>query len=392
MKEWISTFLFVLIALGLHGQSRSDLEAKRNALLKQIESNTKLLAKAEKREKATLSDINGIKAQIILRQRVVGTIKDELDLMTLSISTTEKHLKQLNASADDLKSQQARHIKQTYINRKMENPAVYLLSASSMNEAFARWRYLEALSRVRRQTFDHLRVQSDSINIELAQLQKLRADKQLLAEHAIEQERALNKTKKKSEVVLRDLRKQEKQIKSQLDRQKRESARLASEIERIISEAVSKSTSKSALPNAPALAALTAGFESNKGKIPWPVDRGMITGHFGNQPHPVIKSITISNNGVDITAPPGQKVRAIFDGKVVGKKIIPGFDYMIIVQHGSYYSVYSRLTNALVDLGDDISTGQVIGSLQSEVSSNPRLHLEVWKGKTQMDPEVWIAR
>ena len=393
MKEWISITLFMIIALGTHGQSsRSDLEAQRTSLLKQIASNTKLLANAEKREKSTLSDIQGIKAQIILRQRVVGTIKDELHLMTSSISRTEQNLKQLNTSANNLKAQQARHMKQAYMSRKMENPAVYLLSANSMNEAFARWRYLEALSRVRRQTFSLLIMQSDSINIELARLQRLRADKQLLAENAIEQERALNKTKKQSEVVLRDLRKQEKQIKAELDRQKRESARLASEIERIISAEVSKSTTKNALPNAPELAALTAGFEGNKGKLPWPVDRGMITGHFGNQPHPVIKSIKISNNGVDITAPPGQNVRALFNGKVVGKKIIPGFDYMIIVQHGSYYTVYSRLAKATVKLGDNVSTGQVIGRLQSEASSNPRLHLEVWKNKTQMDPELWIRR
>jgi len=392
MKEWISTIALILFAMGLHAQSRSDLEAQRNSLLKQIESNRRLLAEAQKSETATLADIKGIKAQIVLRRRVIGTIKDELRLMSASILNSEKSLNKLNGSAIDLKMQQARHLKQAYISRKMENPAVYLLSASSMNEAFARWRYLEAMSRVRKQTFNHLRTQSDSISIELAQLQKLRADKQLLAENAIEQEKALGKSKKQSEVMLRDLRKQEKQIKSELDRQKRESARLASEIERIISTAVSKTTDDSGLPNAPALAALTAGFKSNKGKLPWPVDRGMITGRFGNQPHPVIKSITISNNGVDITAPPGQKVRAIFDGKVVGKKIIPGFDYMIIVQHGSYYSVYSRLTNAQIELGDEVSTGQIIGSLQSEASSNPRLHLEVWKSKTQMDPEDWISR
>ncbi len=392
MKEWISILAIFICATGLNAQDRSELEARRNSLLKQIKSNTQLLAKAQKRENATLADIEGIKAQIVLRQRVVGTIKDELDLMTTLIAKAEKKLNQLKSSTSELKLQQARHIKQAYISRKMENPAVYLLSANSMNEAFARWRYLEALSRVRRQTFDRLRIQSDSISVELERLQRLRADKQLLAENAIEQERALSETKKQSELVLRDLRKQEKQIKSELNRQKRESARLASEIERIIAAAVTKTTGKSALPNAPALAALTAGFEGNKGKLPWPVDRGMITGRFGNQPHPVIKSIIISNNGIDITAPPDQKVRAIFNGKVVGKKIIPGFDYMIIVQHGSYYSVYSRLTKANVTLGDNVKTGQIIGSLQAESSSNPRLHLEVWKNKTQMNPEMWIAR
>jgi septal ring factor EnvC (AmiA/AmiB activator) len=391
MKRWISISVLLFFIVGLNAQSRTELEARRSSLLKQIESNSKLLATAQKRENTTLADIQGVKAQIVLRQRVVKTIKDELNLMSSSISVSEKKLKQLKASSGDLKSQQARHLKQAYISRKMENPAVYLLSANSINEAFARWRYLEALSRVRNQTYHRLSAQSDSISIELKQLQKLRADKQLLAENAIEQERALSTSKKQSEAVLRDLRKQEKQLKSQLDKQKRESARLAKEIESIISDAVTKTTSKKSLPNAPALAALTIGFETNKGKLPWPVDRGMITGRFGNQPHPVIKSIIISNNGIDITAPPGQEVRAIFNGTVVGKKIIPGFDYMIIVQHGSYYSVYSRLTKAHVKLGDNVKTGQVIGSLQSEATSNPRLHLEVWKNKKQMNPELWIA-
>jgi len=392
MREWISTCAMILFVLGLQAQSRSDLEAQRNSLLKQIASNTQLLEKARKRESSTVADIEGIKAQIVLRQRVVSTIKDELDLLSSSVFKTEKKLKQLKGSSNDLKLQQARHLKQAYIARKMENPAVYLLSASSMNEAFARWRYLESLSRVRKQTYHHLRVQTDSISIELALLQRLRAEKQMLAENAIEQERALSTTKNQSEVVLRDLRKQEKQIKSELDRQKRESARLASEIDRIISVEVGKTTDNTGLPNAPEFAALTAEFKDNKGKLPWPVDRGLITGRFGNQPHPVIKSITISNNGVDITAPPGQDVRAIFSGKVVGKKIIPGFDYMIIVQHGSYYSVYSRLVTVGVEPGDNVSTGEVIGNLRSEASSNPRLHLEVWRNKTQMDPEIWIKR
>lgn len=392
MKKWISISLLLFITIGLTAQSREALETRRNSLLKQIASNTKLLATAQKRETSTLADIEGVKAQIVLRQRVVNTIKDELNLMTASISISEKKLKQLNASTVNLKSQQARHLKQAYISRKMENPAVYLLSANSINEAFDRWRYLEALSRVRRQTYSRFRIQSDSISIALNQLEKLRADKQLLAENAIEQERALSKSKKQSETVLKDLRKQEKQIKSELDRQRRESARLAKEIESVISAAVTKTTTKNALPNAPALAALTTKFETNKGKLPWPVDRGMITGRFGNQPHPVIKSIVISNNGIDITAPPGQEVSAIFDGKVVGKKIIPGFDYMIIVQHGSYYSVYSRLLKSNVSLGDNVRTGQVIGSLQSEATSNPKLHLEVWKNKKQMNPELWITK
>jgi septal ring factor EnvC (AmiA/AmiB activator) len=393
MKGWISVLACTLFIPIAGAQSRADLEAQRRNLLRQIELNTQLLSKSEQQESATLAQLEGVETRIRLQQELIGTMERELTALGNSISTSEREVSRLRASLDDLKEQQGKQIRQAYIRRKMENDLVYLLSAQSINQAFARWRYLEAMSRVRKQTFTKYSAQQDSVTTELDKLRSLRSQKQRLAESAIAQEKELVTSRKKSKSLLAALRKRESEIRAELDKQKRESERLANEIERLINAEVDKvEAAGSALPNAPALAALTAKFDENRGKLPWPVDRGMITGTFGDQPHPVIKSIKISNNGIDITAPPGERVRAVFDGEVVGKKAIPGFDYMVIVKHGSYYSVYSRLQKVTVSPGDKVRTGQAIGRLPASTGENPKLHFEIWKGKTKSNPEAWISR
>jgi len=391
MKGWTSVLIWLSIATLVQAQTRAELESQRRSILQRIELNNELLKKSEKEESATLSQLEGVESRIRLQQELIGTMKKELGALGNSITSSENEIDRLKASQEDLKEQQGKQLRQAYIRRKMENDLVYLLSAESINQAFARWRYLEAMSRVRRHTFEKYASQQDSIVVEVQRLQSLRADKQQLAEDAIDQEKELVSSRQKSKSLLSKLRKRESEIRAELDKQQRESERLANEIERLIRAEVNKAESSgTSLPNAPALAALTADFDKNKGKLPWPVDRGMITGKFGDQPHPVIRSIKISNNGIDITAPPGEPVRAIFNGVVVGKKVIPGFDYMVIIKHGSYYSVYSRLQEVNVDSGSKIRTGQVIGKLSNDGDDNPKLHFEIWKGKVKTNPESWI--
>ena len=364
MKKWISLALLILAIAPCWSQTRQQLEQRRRSLLNQIEENRQLLSESEQESTATLSSIEGIQARIDLQEEVIQTITSEIDVLSRNISRSESNVARLGKSVEDLEAQHVKHLKQAYIDRRMENTFVFLLSASSLNEAFIRWRYLEAVNRVRQNTYDKYVAQKDSIQTGLQRLRQQRADKQGLAEDAIDQERQLSQTRKEAQSVLAGLRKNESQIRKELDQQMRESERLAREIERLIAEAVDNSAAEAALPNAPALAALTSDFAGNKGKLPWPVDRGMVTGKFGDQPHPVIKSIKITNNGIDITAPKGESVRAVFEGEVVGKKIIPGFDFMVIVRHGAYYSVYSRLVEANVEMGDKVRTGQVIGKLK----------------------------
>ena len=143
------------------------------------------------------------------------------------------------------------------------------------------------------------------------------------------------------------------------------------------------------LKEAPETKKLNDQFASNKGKLPWPVSKGLITDRFGTHPHPVLKGITVQNNGIDIQAEPGGTVKSLFNGTVASVTKIPGYDYMVMVRHGVYFTVYSRLQSVSVSKGDNVTTGQALGSLGSE---EPELHLEIWQDKTKLNPESWISK
>lgn len=394
MSRWISSALCLifLVPTSVTGQDRSTLEARRQTLLKRIDETTTLISRAQKRQKTTLADIQTLKAEISLRHEVVQTLNDEMNLVDRNMREKERTLERLNSTSKQLLTQHGEQLRQAYIGKRLEHPLAFLISADNLNEAFVRWRYLNALRASRQRTFDRIRAHRDSIFSELAALEALRSTKSKLLDDVKHQESTLASSVSASQEMLKELQSKEQELRSELARQKKESAELAAEIERIINSEIAKTGTAEALPNAPALKALAAEFSSNKGKLPWPVHRGTITGKFGEQPHPVLKSILISNNGVDITAPKGQAVTAVFDGRVVGRKNIPGHDHMVIIQHGTYYSVYSRLASVDVDIGDDVKTGTRIGRLSTAGDGNSRLHLEIWQGKLQQDPESWISR
>ena len=164
--------------------------------------------------------------------------------------------------------------------------------------------------------------------------------------------------------------------------------KLDDEITRLISAEGKKMTS-SGLSTAPETKALNEQFSANKGKLPWPVSKGLITDRFGEHPHPVLKGIKVQNNGIDIKAEEKAAVKSLFSGTVASVTKIPGYDYMVMVRHGLYFTVYSKLISASVKKGDTVTTGQLLGYLGSE---EPELHLEIWQDKTKLNPESWLAR
>ncbi|MDX1406859.1 MAG: peptidoglycan DD-metalloendopeptidase family protein [Saprospiraceae bacterium] len=394
MSRWISLLLLVCgMVVNLHGQQRAELEKQRNALLKRISTTTTLIQKSRETQQATEADIRTLQAEIGLRRTLLATLKTEIDLVESAIDEKTVQISRMQRSMEELRAAHAAQLRKEYLRRRTENRAVFLLSSSSLNEAYTRWRYLRAFKTARERTFEALQTARDSVGADVDRLQALHVDKESLLADVVEQERSLETSVTSAESKLTTLRKDESRLRSELDRQKKESARLEKEIATMIAAELERNaTREDLLPDAPAMRALSAEFEGNKGQLPWPVERGMITGKFGTQPHPVIPSIQIVNNGVDITAPPGSAVKAVFGGKVVGKKQIPGYDHTIILQHGSYYTVYSRLADTNVTLGSEVATGDVIGFLQAAGTTNSKLHIEVWKEKTQLDPELWLGR
>lgn len=151
-------------------------------------------------------------------------------------------------------------------------------------------------------------------------------------------------------------------------------------------------TARASLPSTPAITKLTGAFTANKGKLPWPVAKGVVLRYFGKQEHPSLKRVYIQNNGIDINAEAGAKVSAVFKGQVTGVQTIGSFGTVVIIQHGQYYTVYSNLSRAYVKKGESIKMGQELGRLLIDDEGQSSLHFEIWNKKKKINPIYWIAK
>jgi len=134
-------------------------------------------------------------------------------------------------------------------------------------------------------------------------------------------------------------------------------------------------------------------FGNNKGRLPWPVERGVITVRFGRQSHPVLANIEIDSKGVDISTTSGSDARAVFEGEVRRIFAVPGGHNAVIIRHGEYLSVYTNLSKVYVKSGEKVVAKQAIGKIHTDENDNKTiLHLEIWQGNVPLNPETWLAK
>lgn len=375
-------------AVIMSGQSKADLEAQRKALEKQIKATTETLQKTEKTKSKSVSQLKVLNTQITQRQELLATINKELQHVSKEAAEQEKNKNEADSAIDDLEERLQYALRTAYVRSQLQPQWVYLLSSSSFSQAMMRWMYLRQYKRYVSQQLTALTEKKQLHQELLQQLEENKKTKTLLYNEEEKEKKEILAAKQKQEALVQDLAKEEKKLRSQLTATQAKKKKLDDEIARLIKVETKKVTS-AGLTSAPETKALNDQFSSNKGKLPWPVSKGSISGRFGEHPHPVLKGIVVQNNGIDIQAEPGAAVKSLFNGTIASVTRIPGYDYMIMVRHGLYFTVYSRVVNVSVKKGDNVNTGQKIGNLGSE---EPELHLEIWKDKTKMNPESWIAR
>lgn len=396
MREWslkVLPVLLLLIPLMGKAQDRKQLENKRNKLIEQIEYTSKLLKQSEKTKTATLEDYKLLQKQMRVREELLGNLRKELEKLDGELHTFSDSISQLEKEIA-LQEVLIRRISQEqFLWKTSQSEWAFVLSSASWRTALLRWNLLSQLRiNARRQieTYQETKSQMEAL---IEQRKVLREDQSILMADAEKNVKILASEASEKKASLSQLEKHERNLRSDLERKNKERIALNKAIEAaILAELKAAEAGKESLRDAPEIARLSKSFEDNKGKLPWPLNKGVITGHFGKHPHPTLKQVTIVNNGIDIRTEPGAQAKALFDGKVVGVKYIPGYEQMIIVQHGNYYSVYSKLDAVKVEKGQQVKTGQVLGTVwQNQNSGIFELHLEIWNGKSQMDPEAWLA-
>ncbi|MEZ4911435.1 MAG: peptidoglycan DD-metalloendopeptidase family protein [Saprospiraceae bacterium] len=374
--------------LTLSGQTRSELEKKRNALNKELEKATTELNKTKKNKEVNAQQLKELKSQVENRKKMISTLEDAIRTNDQLLEKNNTELTLLFSKEKQLKEQYKKILRSEYLRKKSQSKWTYLLSAENLNNLLLRWRYLNQFENYAKNKKDDLnRIKGDIElkNNEIAKIKESTSEKIIASSENV---KALQKEEKEKNDLVQKLSKQEATLLKSVKAKEKQREKLNDEIEKIILAALAKSKENNASTAKREID--DSDFAKNKGTLAWPVTQGKITGKYGTHPHPTIKNIEISNNGVDFTLPKAESVQCIFDGEVVGVTQIPGFNLMVIIRHGSYYSVYSRLASTSVQKGDKIKRGQKIGNVRADDAGDIQLHFEIWKNKTKLNPEAWL--
>lgn len=404
---WTKFLLVVccLFFVGLaNGQStRQELEEKRKQLLSEIDLTSRLLKQTRDSRQATYSTYMTLQRQINRRLQLIETMQEELLLLLENVQRTTDVVSALTDDIERLQEEYAKMIRHAYRQKLTRSDWLFVLSSRSFNEAFQRWQYLRQYERYRKKQARLILDTQETLMNKIASLEERKKEKERLIEWEQRQSELLGLEITAKNRILEELKGDESRLKRQLTKKEKAAAKLTAAIEKIIRAEVAKAEAarkaekaKSRTNVSPATAeatALSSDFKNNRGRLPWPVQNGVITGFFGRQQHPTIKSVEIVNNGIDIRTDHGAPVKSVFEGTVVGTQYIPGFDYMVILQHGDYYTVYSNLEEVNIRKGDKVKVRQVIGKVNIDRKTNTsELHFEIWKEKTRLDPAKWVGR
>jgi len=400
---FLKPFLFGLIFLiscQLMAQTKDELEAQREDLQREIRQINDLLIKTKTNEKSALSQIADLDKQISVRTKLINTYDKELNLLSNDLSQNQRKFNSLLKSLEVLKADYAKMILKAYKNKTAENRMLFLLSAKDFTQAYNRLKYMQQYTDYRKHQGLEIVKQSIILKQFNDTLKVKKGEKKVLLTEAQKEQDRIKNEREDRKVLANKIKRQGRKYLADIRKKQKEENALNLKIENLIKEAISKTNVKgdkgSKLAEfrlTPEAKALAAEFVSNQGKLPWPIEKGLIVLGYGTQPHPVVKSATIQSNGIRIATEKGSKARAVFNGVVLAVQVIPGGQKAVLIQHGNYISVYKNLDQVLVEKGEKVTTKQAIGVIHTDnLSGQTILAFVLFKEVKTIDPELWIKK
>lgn len=398
-KFLIALVLLVTSVLFGTGQDRKTLlEQDKKQIENEIQYNTKLLEETKKTQKATLNQLVVIKKQINSREKLISNLNEEILAINDQININNDLLKELKSDLENLKKEYAAMIYFAHKNRNNFDRLMFIFSSDDFNQAYKRMKYFQQYSEYRKTQVQLIESTQDSIGSMLETLDSFKNERINLL-RSVEHERSnLNSEKEQQNTTIQKLNQKEKELLATIKEKEKAAKKLQKEIEKIIAEEIDRAskktgtTKKGSYDLTPEELQLSSDFQTNKGVLPWPLERGIVSGGFGEHPHPVLKNVMTKNNGIDILTDENAKVRAVFSGEVTRVISVPNYNYVIMIRHGEFLTVYSNLAEVYVQKGDKVNTKQSLGSVHTDgKEAKTELHFELWQGKTLLNPSTWLA-
>lgn len=456
MSKFLLSLFFVCATSLVWSQDsqQEKLEQRKAQIQQEIKENERLLQSVKKKEKSAVSVMAIQEKKIALKENLIKTTEKQAKLLSNDMYINQVEINKLKKELKVLKEDYAKMIVKSYKSRSEESRAMFLLSSKNFQQAYKRLQYMKQYTSFRKIQGEEINVKSKELSLYNQKLEVQKTAKQKLIEEKEKERLSLEQEKKEQEKIVNSIKKDKNKIANDIKKKQQEARNIDKQIDRLIRQAIAEANRKAAAERAKQKAAATAAakekkaaaaaaakelakanktgktiktvakaveeeepeeeakkpisstkidltpeakivadnFRANKGRLPYPVERGKITLGFGNQAHPVYKSLMVHNSGVEITTDEGATARAVFDGVVFSVFNVSPVNRAVMIQHGDYFTVYQNLSSVSVDKGDKVSRKQSIGRVRSNGETGKTvIKFLILQNTTYINPSGWLS-
>lgn len=413
----LTALLFFCFTLKMWCQplTQEQLEERKAKIQLEIQEKEQLLRSVKSQEKSVLTEMALQKEKIGLKEKLIKTTEKQTKLLNNDIYINQVKINQLNRDLDQLRKDYATMILKSYKSRSEQSRAMFLLSSENFLQAYKRAQYMKQYASYRKMQGLEIEGKTKQLIGYTNKIVVQKTEKEKLIVENEKEKEELEKEKKEQEKIAKQIQKDKGKITAEIKKKQQETKKIDAQIQKLIRQAIAEANRRTAAEKAKANPKTTTvesrkavetsakivltsegqlvanNFKANKGKLPWPVEKGVVTLPYGNQPHPVYKSLMIHNSGVEITTESGASARAVFGGEVTKVFKISPLYIAVFVQHGDYFTVYQNLSSVNVSVGDKVSTKEVLGKIRTNGDTGKTiLKFLILQNTTYNDPASWL--
>jgi len=376
---------------------QQELEAQRVRLKNEIKQINELLFSSKKIRKNVVTEVEDLQVKLSVREELIKVTNAQVNLLTRKINLNERNISNQRKELEVLKADYAKMIQNSYTSKSLQNRLMFLFSSENFLQAYKRIQYLKQYTQYRRKQGLAIAEKTQLLQELNKALIEEKSKKLVLVEENKAVQEQLKEERNVQENLIKSLRRKERSLAAQISKKEKEARAIDKEIDRLIRAAIAASnkaagkTGKKTFELTPEAKLIAANFEANRGRLPWPLEKGVVTQGFGRQRHPVVKTTTIQSNGVTIATAPATQVRAVFEGEVMSVVTFKGSNPSVLIRHGNYITVYKNLGKLYVKKGDKVKAKEAIGEVfTNQQTGSTEIQFSIFNNVKVLNPKGWI--
>ena len=396
----IYLLLFISLSLGLKAQNyqerQKQLEAQKISIKKEIQQINTLINDSRKKSRGLADELEDLQLKISVRDRLIRINNSQVNNLNNIISNQNERIADLEVDLKKLKDEYSKIVFSSYKKRSSEMKLMFLFASDNINQAFRRFQYFKQYSKYRKEQANKIVSLQEEISNNIDSLDKRKIEKQNVVKENQSVRQTLNQDRIQQNNLYNSLLKDQKNYAVEIQEKEKQARLIDNEIQKLIRLAIAESNNNNNSSNfalTPEGRLISSNFQSNKGRLPWPVREGVITRRFGTQPHPVVRTTTINSNGISIATSANSIAYSVFEGEVLSVYGFSGGNPGVLIRHGKYISNYQNLSSIFVKKGDKVMANDEIGIVfTNESTGKTVLKFNIFNELKPENPTIWLAR